>query len=520
MVEGTSTVSLKGGGELVVSVASLERGDVLDSTRSEFSLSARPTDRSRVWSRGRLVGLDYEGGESSERRDRSRLEGGGDYLIGSVRPGVRCARDSRTSGAAGERYDEYAASLASAGTRSISYSIDYAHRVTDRKEGGAWEPKSTTRSQTYRLGLSEAEWLSLDARLSRRVIEHSAGRAEPDSKHDLVGLRATHRSFGGGLLGELRYTVTSTEVEEKRKTVIEDEGVVTTITQSTGEYVPVTDLEAGTKWTLKFLSRGGGGRALPEPSAWRRFLSALSLESDVKLRETTTTRDRRRLYLLDPSVIQSDDTVRGEISGRHVARYLVPDGSLSVRASVRTRDLLDRSFTNTEDSTKERRGTIDVKLSRKRGTTYRIEGSAGSRRHASSGAGSSYKIDGRSILGEVTSRRFGDVELRLTAVVGSEEDALSGIGVTEIRTTPSLTYRFRGRGAASVSFTRTDVESSAESLPYYLAEGKPPGTTSRWTVTGDYRFNRYLTGSLSYDGERSPVRDTVHTVDFRVNAFF
>lgn len=518
MVEGGTTVSLSGGGEITLTAASLERGDVLDSTRGEFSLRLSPSDRSRVWSRGRAVGLDYAGAGSAERRERERLEAGGDHLFGLLRPGVRYAHDSRTNAAGGERYDEYAASLASAGTRSVSFSIDYAHRLTDRREGAAWERASTTRTQTYRFDLAGSERLSLDARVSRRVTEHAGGIESPDSKHDLASLRATHRSFGGGLAGELRYTVTSTEIEEKERFVIDDEGVLVTRVVSTGRYLPVTDLAASTKWTVKFLSRGGRDR--PEPSAWRRFLAGLTLESDVKLRETTTTSEKRRLYLLDPSVIRGDDTVKGEVSARHVARYLASDGSLSVRLALRTRDLLDRSFANTSDETAERRGTVDVKLSRRRGTTFRIQADVGVRDRESGGAGSSYEIDERSLLGEVRSRRFGDVDLTLTGVVASQNDALSGIEVTELRLTPSVTYRFRGRGAASASFTRTEIESSTDALPYYLAGGGRPGPTSEWRLTGDYRFNRYLTGSLSYNGERRPESDTRHTVDLRVNAFF
>lgn len=518
MFEGGSTVALEGGGEITLAAASLERGDVLDSTRGEYSLRLSPSDRSRVWSRGRTVDLNYTGAGSREHRERERVEVGADHLFGRVRPGVRYARDSRTAGDGGERYDEYAASLASAGTRSVSFSIDYAHRLTDRKDGGAWRRASTTRAQTYRLDLTGSRLLGLEARLSRRVIEFEEGAEGAASKHDLASLRATHRSFGGGLSGEVRYSVTSTEIEEKEKFVVDDEGVLVTRIVSTGRYLPVTDLAASTRWTVKFVSRGRPDR--PEPSAWRRFLAGLTLESDVKLRETTTTSEKRRLYLLDPSVIRGEDTVRGELTARHVARYLAADGSLSVRLAVGTRDLLDRSFSNTTDATDETTGTLDVKLSSKRGTTFRVQADVGARDHESGGGGSSYEIDERSVLGEVRSRRLGDVELALSGGVATQDEALSGIEVTEYRLTPTVTYRFRGRGAVSGSFTRTEIESSTDALPYYLAGGRRPGSGSEWRVTGDYRFNRYLTGTLSYDGERRPESEARHTVDLRINAFF
>jgi hypothetical protein len=44
--------------------------------------------------------------------------------------------------------------------------------------------------------------------------------------------------------------------------------------------------------------------------------------------------------------------------------------------------------------------------------------------------------------------------------------------------------------------------------------------TTDWRLTGDYRFNRLLTGSLSYVGERRPGSAARHTVDLRVSAYF
>ena len=53
-----------------------------------------------------------------------------------------------------------------------------------------------------------------------------------------------------------------------------------------------------------------------------------------------------------------------------------------------------------------------------------------------------------------------------------------------------------------------------------MADGRQPGVTLEWRVTGDYRFNRWLTGSLSYFGERHARSEPRHSVDLKVNAFF
>ncbi len=92
--------------------------------------------------------------------------------------------------------------------------------------------------------------------------------------------------------------------------------------------------------------------------------------------------------------------------------------------------------------------------------------------------------------------------------------------MTLVRLTPSVTYRIAGRGAVTASFTRTDVDASEAVLPLHLGDGRQPGVSGDWRLSGDYRFNRYLTGSLSYVGERRPASETRHTVDVRVSAFF
>jgi hypothetical protein len=287
---------------------------------------------------------------------------------------------------------------------------------------------------------------------------------------------------------------------------------------STGRYVPVTDLSAGTRWNVAF--RSSGGRALPDASALGRFLAGVSLETDIKLREMSTTDDRRRLYLLSPDVIQGPETVTGEISARHVARYAAPGGRLSIRLSLQTRDELDRSYTNASDARKERAGTVDVKLARGRSIVYRVQADLASRDQRASGAGSSYEIRESALLAEVTASAGTELELRLTGSVARQDERRADVGVTVVRVTPAATYRLKGRGALSLSVTRAEVDSTLDALPSYLGQGSPPGVTSEWRLSGDYKLNRYLTSSVSYTGEARPDSATRHTLDMRVNAYF
>jgi hypothetical protein len=521
LVEGSSSVELAGGGSAEVSLASLERGDALAASRTEFTVRGKPTEGGRLWSSGRFVDSRWTGAAEEVRRERRLYRGGFEQKLGPVRPGVSYAHDERLQDVDGERFDEYGASLESASVEAVSFGVSYAHRATDRTDGSGWTSASTTRTQEYRLGTSAWEPLRLQGNVVRRRVDFEEGFEDPGSRYDLASVTLDHTSLEGGLTGQVRYSVTATEVEEKQRFVTEEDGVEIVRIVRTGDYRPVTDLTASSRWKFRPGTRGRGGRSMPEPTALGRFLSGLTLTSDVKLREMTTTDDRRRLYLLDPGVIMGDDTVRGELTGRHIARYLSSGSSVSVRLAFNTRDALDRSYSNESTRRKERSGTADVKLTRTGGVTYRVQGDAG-KREEDSRTGDDYEIDERSLLAEADFRGFGDLEVKLTASAGMQDERRSGVTATVYKITPALTLRLAGRGALSCSVTRIEVEASGGALEgkHYLAEGRREGAGAEWRLTGDYRFNQFLTGSLSYFGEATEGSDPLHTMDFRVNAFF
>lgn len=523
MVRGTSELRLGSGGELRLSHAYLERGEAVESNRTEFDAEVRPSEGSRVWADGRFVDLRWRGTpDTSSARERTLLRGGGEITLGPVRPGLSYAHDERTEDDSGERYDEYGTSLRSASAGPLTFAASYAHRLTDADSGDGWDRASVTRTEEYSLGLEGWRALRLTGNVVRRHVEFEPGFERPDTRYDLASLRLSHSSMDGGVTGEARYSVTSTEVEELEKYVTEEDDVEITRIVGTGNYVPVTDITASTKWKLAPGRRGRGAGSMPEPTAFGRFLSTLTLTSDVKLRETSRSDDRLSLYLLSPDVIQGGDTVSGEISGRHTLRYLAPGNAVSVRLVATTRDVLDRRYTNDVTRRRERAGTADVKFSLPGGITYRVQGDAGRRERESVGAADDYSVDERAVLGEATFRRFGPVEIGITSSVEWQDERLSDTAVTLLSAAPSVTYRLASRGTVTATVTRTDVRTEEETLldRPYLADGRPPGVSTRWRVGGDYRFNRYLTGSLSYVGESEPDADVRHTMDLRVNAFF
>ena len=519
LAEGSSRVTLSGGAVADLSVAQLEREDVLDSRKIEFSLAGHPGEGSRVWGNGGFVDLEYRD-ELPIERARRFYRAGAEQALGFVRPGVTYRHDERVENSLGEMYNEYGGTIASEGSQDLECGVRYAHRLTDRNEGGGWERASTTRTEELWLGYSGTEALSVDGRLTRRRTEFTESFEDPSTRSDVADLSVRHRSLEGGVSGQVRYSVTSTEVEEREKIVYDEGGAEVTKIVSTGQYVPVTELSVSSRWDFKLGALSRTRRGIPDPSALRRFLSALELTSDIKLSETSTTGDRGRLYILDPALIQGDGTMTGRITSRHVLRYLRPDGTLSARLSVSAGDWLDRSYVSAAERRRERTSTLDVKVSSRSGAVYRAQTEVGRRDQDAGGVGRSYEVLSQSYLFEVALTQLGAVEVEMASRYGIETEGLEDVRADVLELTPTVTYRVRGKGALAASLTRASIESSSSRLPLHVLEGRSPGVTTEWRLSGDYRFNRYITGSVSYTGRRAPESDALHSVDVRVNAFF
>ena len=127
-----------------------------------------------------------------------------------------------------------------------------------------------------------------------------------------------------------------------------------------------------------------------------------------------------------------------------------------------------------------------------------------SRDQRTSGAGSSYEIREGALLGRGDGGRgngAGASAHRLRRPAGR---TAADVDVTIVRVSPSATYRLQGRGALSLSVTRSGGRERARVASLHLGQGSLSGVTSEWRLSGDYSLNRYLTGSVSYTGEARP----------------
>jgi hypothetical protein len=85
---------------------------------------------------------------------------------------------------------------------------------------------------------------------------------------------------------------------------------------------------------------------------------------------------------------------------------------------------------------------------------------------------------------------------------------------------PRIVRSFMQKGRAELRGSWFHVATDAETLPYEMADGDPPGDNFRWDLRFDYRISRYLTATLSYSGNKDADRETVHIGQAEVRAFF
>ena len=111
-------------------------------------------------------------------------------------------------------------------------------------------------------------------------------------------------------------------------------------------------------------------------------------------------------------------------------------------------------------------------------------------------------------------------ELALRAAGQRDDDAVEEIRADRYGFEPRIVRSFMQKGRAEVRGSWYHVATDAADLPYEMAEGDPPGDNFRWDVRFDYRISKYLTATLSYNGNKDADRETIHVGRAEVRAFF
>lgn len=517
----------------------LER-DGIEARRGEGSLSVGDAaDRGLE-----MTAFDTRTGEVRDRR-YGRADAA--FGLGPVLPRISAdaeryrARDEAVPDT-GRMYVQNVLSLSRRGAGPLQGTLSYLMRRTDlmRETGGDWYRDRENDEIRFDGGYTAGPRI-IELVLSHRETRYRQTGAA--STGDLARVRWRDAWWAGAVTNDIGYRLSSGADRRVEKAVVfvgENQGDYdengNEVGQNRGDYMvlylPADDVLPVRSVELTWrLSAGSGVRALvsggPDGNGggwWGRIRRNVSVDHFFTVSERSTTDELLRFYTLDPSILQRDDAT---LYGRYSLRQ-----EWSLLGGVQRSDLHlvlsreDEEDNRTEGVSIERLSQdISVRFETIPASTVTLtfEAAGGtSDRDGGGVAGQSYRV--RRLSGSQTTGWRPRPPYKIAFELGAEDrrDGVSGAEQTSFFGSPSFGASVGSKihVSALLRLTWTDEKVSAGKPLFFLEEG----LREDWNVTGQYRFTRFISVGLNYNGRREKdytgeVR-TVHALKLESRAYF
>lgn len=422
----------------------------------------------------------------------------------------------------------------------LNYDISSIHLETSqelREDQRYYENKlknfSQARTGNYKAGLSNWHNLFGDALYTHRTKDYSlpdSARSRSEVMEVNLGWTPWKRSVD--LLTHYRLsntrvsTIVQTPIEvgpgQGTHTKVGDlffedpDGEYILITQSTGQFQPVVDLEGSialeldpSKLPQKTLERF--------PSPWRH----LSSQTLLNFTEKTKERDIWALYRLDFSKFQGDSTLQGNFLLREDLFLFRQRRDLSFRLRGELSQSLSNLYLSGGQESKRKYLSFRVRRSFSQPWSVQTEiGRESEIRTYRTTNASSRDITAWELAVEPVYKPNLNWEIGASVSGKWDIDRVENIKADRYGVEPRLIRNFTQKGRAELRLAWFHVATEAQTLPYELAEGDPPGDNFRWDFRLDYRISKYLTATLSYNGNKEADREAIHIGRAEVRAFF
>lgn len=515
----------------------LER-EGLEARRGDGSLRiGDPSDR----------GVEVSGYDSRTGGTRDRRYGKAEaaFGIGPVLPRVSVdaeryrVRDEALPDT-GRSYVRSVIALSRRGSGPLQGTLSYLMRRTDRMSETGSEWRRDRENDEIRLdgGFTAGQ------RIVEMVISHRETRYRSTgaaSTSDLARVRYRDSWLDGSLTSDIGYRLSSGVDRRVEKAVVfvgENEGDYdesgNEVGQNRGDYMviylPAEDVLPVRSVELTWrLSAGNGVRAIGTADGegggwWGIVRRNVSVDHFFSVTERSTTDELLRFYTLDPTILQRDDVT---LYGRYAVRQ-----EWSLLGDVRRSNLLlilsreDEEDNRTEGISIERfmqEASLRFETVPVPSVTLTFEAAAGTSEREGGGiAGQSYRV--RSLSGSQTTGWRPRPTYKISFEIGAEDrrDEISDAGQISFSGSPSLDASIGSKIhlSALLKLTWTD-EREGEGKPLFFLE---EGLREDWNVTGQYRFTKFVSVGLNYNGRREKdytgeVR-TVHALKLESRAYF
>ncbi len=440
----------------------------------------------------------------------------------------------------GRFYYQSVFSVARRKAGALSGTLSYTTRNTDRMaaEGGGWSRYRENDEVRLDGGYSSGEAIvELVASRSNTRYRDTGGTA----RYDLGRMRYRDAWWAGAVTSDLGYRISSGVDRKLEKAVVfvgENRGDYDSegneVGQNRGDYmviflpagntVPVRTVELSWKLSIGSGVRGISLSPSEDTGAWEWIRRNVSVDNFLSVVERSRTDELARLYLLDPSLLQSDEwTLYGKNSFRTEWGFFGDVKGYNLRLVFFREDEEDNRSedVSVERYTRQIQGTFELIPARSFTLTFQGETSLSSRM-ITGAAGQMYRVESLQGSTILAWRLRPTVKIALEGGVEERKDEVSAARQVSIFGTPSVDASIGAKihVNALLRMTWTD-EKVSEGKPLFFLE---QGLREDWNVVGQYRFTKFISFGLNYNGHREKdftgeVR-TIHAFKLESRAYF
>lgn len=436
----------------------------------------------------------------------------------------------------GDRFNQLSGEFSLEQSNLIKASTELVYREDDKFEN-AWRDESFSHIWRNRLSLRDYKsMLSSDLEFVRRTKNYQHSSAVNNNEEliltrldfyppsQIINLKFYHSQnqvhsarrvntyvdVGEGK-GEYRY--------ENGEYVPDPDGNFILVTEWVGDFSPSLDLNKSIRFIFsphKVASQKNGN------SFWSGWGKIFSTDSFISLIGKFGGNENWTSYFLYPlNKIPKDTILSQDFTMRHDL-YLLPDYK---RLNCRLRWEKEEHENNLISLGGEKEKVIRKALLIKSSLSpqYLFESEVEDKKQTrSAGGGTPYQIDGKALKISLSQRRSNSLEVNLSGEYKGNEEKIQKLKAHFFSLSPELLWSLFSYGRLEAQFKWTHLSSSPEekSLPYQVSEGKRKGENYEWRFLFDYKWNQYLTSSITYSGEKEPEIRTKHTGKMEVKAYF
>jgi hypothetical protein len=252
------------------------------------------------------------------------------------------------------------------------------------------------------------------------------------------------------------------------------------------------------------------------------FLKKLQSETALQITENSRSRDRWKIYLLNPEATFNQDTT---IYGNRLFRQsfwidLIPKRSYGVLSYENQNTLDNRYAGDYGEINKSAEKTFDSSL--QYNNIFNLDWEFAYRnvltiesRYLSEVQQNSFILETEKKL---STKLILNNRLTLTDENGSKQDSSDKYRIYSLGTKPSVTWYYQKVKLSSFVNITSNKRSGSAFLTNYSR--KRAGTLSDWALQVYYKFNKYTSVNLDYTGSSYPDERTEHKLILEVKAEF